>query len=190
MGLFAVDLLGRDFGWTIEAQPGQLTRASSAVVNGEAVGLFQDAGEMDWLAAEQKLPENVTSYSSLNAVMESKCVAVLLITDRNLATVSVDKTVIVYRPKSLVAGMGCRKGVPADHLEELLISAFDANGLALASLSCIATAELKKDEPGMLELAQKYNVPIRCYSADELNSVFEGASEQVADGQNPPCPLW
>lgn len=151
MGVFAVDMLGRDLGWTIEAQPGQLTRASAAVVNGEAVGLFQDAGDLDWQSADQEFPQNVTKYSSISAVMESSCAAALLITDRKLPAFIDDKTdekaVVIYRPKTLVAGMGCRKGVSADHLEELLISAFNANGLALASLNCIATAELKRDEP-------------------------------------------
>ena len=185
MGVFAVDLLGRDLGWTIEAQPGQLTRASAAVVNGEAVGLFQDAGELDLRPEDQELPENVTRYSSVDAVMESSCVAALLITDRSLSAFvhdeTDDKAVVIYRPKTLVAGMGCRRGVPADELEGLLTSAFDANGLALGSLSCIATAELKRDEPGIVALAQKYDVPVRCYSADELNSVFEETPQPAVD---------
>lgn len=180
VGVFAVDTLGRDLGWTIEAQRGQLTRASAAVVNGEAVGLFQDAGELDWQSPEEDFPENVTRYSSVDTVMSSNCAAALLITDRNIPALvdskTGDKAVVVYRPKTLVAGMGCRKGVPAHHLEELLNSAFNANGLSLASLNCIATAELKRDEPGLLEVAQKYGVPVQCYTANELNSVFGGNS--------------
>lgn len=188
MGVFAVDLLGRNFGWTIEAQPGHVTRASAAVVNGEDVALFQDAGEVDWQPEDQELPINVTRYSSIDAVMESNCAAALLITDRSLPAIADEKAVVVYRPKTLVAGMGCRRGVPADHLAEVLISAFDANGLSLASLNCIATAELKRDEPGILELAQKLNVPVRCYSADELNSIFGEVTRSGADavGGNPP----
>ena len=193
-GVFAADMLGRDFGWTIETEPGQLTRASAAVVNGEHVGLFQDAGEPGWQSAGQEIPINVTRYSSIDAVLKSDCVAALLITDRVISDVVDDKrnnkAVVVYRPKTLVAGMGCRKGVPADHLEELLSRAFETNALALTSLSCIATAELKKDEPGLLELAQKYDVPFRCYSADELNSVFGEQSKAGPDaaGGNPPNP--
>ncbi len=198
MRVLAVDLLGQDLGWKIEAQPGQITRASAAVVNGEAVALAQDAGDLSWRQANQevpqKLPDNVTIYPSIDAATESNWAAALLITDRdisaNLDKHTGDDAVVIYRPKTLVAGMGCRRGVATEHLEQLLISAFDANGLSLASLSCIATAELKKDEPGILELAQKYDVPVRCYSADELNSVFEARSQSEVDGEgvNPPNP--
>ena len=87
-GVFAVDMLGRDLGWAIEAQPGQLTRASAAVVNGEPVGLFQDAGELDWQSADHEVPINVTEYPSLDAVMKSDCAAALLITDRLIPNVS------------------------------------------------------------------------------------------------------
>ena len=40
----AVDLLGADLGWRIEASSTMVTRASAAVVNGEPVGVYQDAG--------------------------------------------------------------------------------------------------------------------------------------------------
>ena len=198
MGVLAVDLLGRNLGWTIEAQPGQITRASAAVVNGEAVALAQDAGDLNWRQTDQdfpqELPNNFTIYPSIDAATESKWAAALLITDRdisaNLDKYATEDAVVIYRPKTLVAGMGCRRGVATEHLEQLLISAFEANCLSLASLSCIATAELKKDEPGILELARKYDVPVRCYSADELNSVFEATSQSGVDarGVNPPNP--
>lgn len=180
MGVFAVDLLGQDLGWTIEAQPGQITRASAAVVNGETVGLFQDCGETDWQPEGQELPKNITRYPSVAAVMESSCSAALLITDRKVFGLSANMAVVVYRPKTLVAGMGCRRGVPVEELEELLTSALEVNGLASASLGCIATADLKRDEAGILGLAQKYDVPIRFYNTGELNSVFDEA--QLGEG--------
>jgi len=186
LGVFAADMLGRELGWTIEARPGHLTRASAAMVNGEAVGLFQDAGETDWQSAGQELPNNVTIYSSIGALTGSNCAAALIITDRNDSEKAEDaasnKAVVVYRPKTLVAGMGCRKGVPADHLLELLTKAFEANALSLSSLSCIATADLKRDEPGLIELAAKYDVPLRCYSTGELNSVFGEESSNATTG--------
>jgi cobalt-precorrin 5A hydrolase len=69
--------------------------------------------------------------------------------------------------------MGCRRGVPLKELEELLVTTFQQNNLSLRSLSCIATADLKKDEAGILALVDKYSVPLVCYDRQELNSVFE-----------------
>jgi cobalt-precorrin 5A hydrolase len=84
-----------------------------------------------------------------------------------------DKIVVVYRPRSLVVGLGCRRGVPAPELDELLIATFRQHNLALASLRCIATAELKRDEAGIQQLAEQYGVPVYCYTADELNRQFQ-----------------
>jgi cobalt-precorrin 5A hydrolase len=78
--------------------------------------------------------------------------------------------------------MGCRRGASVEELEELLLTTFDSHNLAHRSLRCIATAELKRNEPGIQELADKYGVPVVYYSSDELNSVFEG--------RNPPSPLF
>ncbi len=44
----AVDLLGRELGWTLQASSADLLRASAAVVNGEPVALVQESGSPDW----------------------------------------------------------------------------------------------------------------------------------------------
>ena len=178
----AVDLLGREFGWTIEADSTTVTRASAAVVNREPVGVYQEAGEPGWWPGHLALPDNIMWHESLDALAGSGCTAALIIADEkdpfvklgtSLAQATQGKHVILYRPRSLVAGMGCRRGVPADELEQLLVDTFQANNLSLDGLGCIATATLKQDEPGLLALAAKYRASFRCYDADELNGVFE-----------------
>jgi cobalt-precorrin 5A hydrolase len=184
-GTLAVDLLGQESGWQLEAAPLAVTRASAAVVNGEPVGIYQEAGERDWWSQDRSLPENITVYPSLDALAASPCPVVLIITDRLSATsresldyrqALKDKIVILYRPRSLVVGMGCRRGVPAEELEQLLVDTFRKSNLSLDSLSCLATAELKNDEAGILALAEKYGVPLHFYSTEELNSIFQPQS--------------
>ena len=198
-GTLAVDLLGHELGWRIEAAPAALTRASAAVVNGDPVGVYQEAGEPEWWPPDRPLPGNIVRYPSLDALLEAPCAAVLLITDRLTPMGSgpkgrladgKDRAVVVYRPRTLAAGMGCRRGVSVAELDDLLIGAFERHGLALSSLRCIATAELKRDEPGIGELADKYGVPVQCYTSEELNSVFgpqTSLGNEVAGG-DPPNP--
>lgn len=180
-GTLAVDLLGQEFSWYLEAESLAVTRASAAVVNGELVGVYQEAGESNWWPDNRPLPENIRVYPSLEALAASPCVAALIIADReNLVAWCLggeigDKFVVLYRPRTLVVGMGCRRGVPAGELEQLLINTFQQHNLALKSLRCVATAELKKDEPGINQLADKYGVPVYCFGAEELNQVFQSA---------------
>ena len=181
LGTLAVDLLGSEFGWRIEASSTMVTRASAAVVNGEPVGVYQDAGERDWWDADRTPPKNLNICESVDALLGFP--NVLLISDRvdvsDKAAAIEPETLVVYRPKSLVVGIGSRQGVGVGELEGLLRGTFAATGLAVESIRCIATAELKRDEPAIGLLARWLGVPVRYFGADELNSMPgpSGASE-------------
>lgn len=174
-GTLAVDLLGREFGWRLSAGATTVTRASAAVINGQPIGVWQGAGEPGWWPDETPLPDNITVYPALDDLAASACAAALIITDTldPLDTLLADKITVVYRPRSLVAGMGCRRGVPVAELESLLAQTFKKNGLALECLAGIATAEIKRGEPGLEQLAERHGVPLSFFQAGELNQVFE-----------------
>ena len=180
-GTLAVDLLGREFGWKVEAPPNAVTRASAAAVNRDPVGVFQEAGESEWWTPDCPLPDNITLYPSLEDLGRSGSAAALVISDRTdpcrglpepAARRLSSAHTVLYRPRSLVAGMGCRRGVPLEELEELLVETFRANNLSLDSLGALATATIKQDEAGLVALAKKHGVRMVCYGPDELNAVF------------------
>ena len=180
-GTLAVDLLGQERGWQLEADSVDVTRASAAMINGEPVGICQQAGEPDWWPPDRPWPDNLRVYSSLEILAASSCAAALVISDQvapdtgngpSYRDAVGDKPLVLYRPRSLVVGMGCRRGVPSEELEELLLDTFSQHNLALKSLRCIATAELKRDEPGLLRLAETYGVALQCYSSAALNGMF------------------
>lgn len=173
LGTLAVDLLGREFGWRIEASSAMITRASASVVNGEPVGVYQDAGERNWWDADKPLPSNLSIRESLEELAQYP--NVLLISDRvdvsDRVAATAPETLIIYRPRSLVVGIGSRRGVGVDELELLLRNTFAAHDLSPNSIGCIATAELKRDEAGINLLAERLGVPVLHYDADALNAM-------------------
>ena len=186
LGTLAVDLLGSEFGWRIEASSAMVTRASAAVVNGEPVGVYQDAGERGWWDAVKPLPSNVTVCESVEELAQFP--NALLISDRVdfsdrvaafKSKTRASDTLVIYRPPSLVVGIGSRRGVGVDELEGLLRDTFAAEGLAVGSVRCIATAELKRDEAAIGLLAERLGAPVLYFGADELNGMpgTSGASE-------------
>lgn len=183
-GTLAVDLLGQQFGWTIETWAGaeaqSVTRASAALVNLRPVGVYQEAGETDWWDSEIPLPENITIYPTLQQLSAARCDASLVITDRIVSSDSMPPSpaTIVYRPRSLVVGIGCRKGVPVEDLETLLVNTFANHSLCIDSLACIATAELKRGEEGLVRLAEQHSIALEHYSTQELNAVFDSQLEE------------
>ena len=82
-------------------------------------------------------------------------------------------------PRSLILGIGCRKGKCAQELEAFLMELLKQEKLSLSAFDKITSIDLKKEEPGICELAQKLNLPFETYSADILSvmpGVYEGSA--------------
>jgi cobalt-precorrin 5A hydrolase len=69
---------------------------------------------------------------------------------------------------TLVVGFGCQRGCPASTLRALLDQALQAHRIELRTVKALATIDLKRDEPGLLELATQLNLPLRQFSSAEL----------------------
>ncbi|MCM2289084.1 MAG: cobalamin biosynthesis protein CbiG [Sulfuritalea sp.] len=102
----AVDLLGRELGWTFEATHDEVVRASAAVVNDEPVALVQEAGSEDWWTHHANgrsgpLPANLQRFALLEDVAPEKFGAVLWISEREMPSAFAAPLAgkrIVYRP--------------------------------------------------------------------------------------------
>jgi cobalt-precorrin 5A hydrolase len=81
--------------------------------------------------------------------------------------------VLVLRPGSLVAGMGCNRGTDVKEMRDLLVETFAANRLAIASLRALATVDLKADEPGLLALAESLKLSLTVFTRDRLKGVAQ-----------------
>jgi cobalt-precorrin 5A hydrolase len=68
----------------------------------------------------------------------------------------------------IVAGLGCRKGSTMEELLSALDAACTAAGISRESLAALATGDIKREEPGMLQLAERLGLPLRIVSDDAL----------------------
>ncbi|MEU8300751.1 precorrin-3B C(17)-methyltransferase [Micromonospora sp. NPDC048909] len=149
-GLPGLDTLG----WPVE---GAVAAVSRAILDGEPVRLVADA---TWPLPA--LPGNVHPGAGPDAGHR------LLVTDR---IVPLDGRTVVLRPPSLVAGVGASRGVPAGEVRELLHRTLADAGLSPASLRCLASADVKADEAGIVATAQALGVPLLTRPAAELAAV-------------------
>lgn len=78
---------------------------------------------------------------------------------------------LLLRPRNIIAGIGCRKGIGAELLENGLRDVLQANGLKPEQVRMLASIDLKKEEPALLALSGKYQIPFVTYSADELRRI-------------------
>jgi len=72
--------------------------------------------------------------------------------------------------KTLIVGLGCRKGVTAAVIVEAIELALAKAECSVDDVRLLATADLKKDEPGMREAAQKLKLPLRIISSEAIRN--------------------
>jgi cobalamin biosynthesis protein CbiG len=70
----------------------------------------------------------------------------------------------------LACGIGCRRGTSAEDIEAA-IGAARKELRSVEAIAVIATEESKTDEPGLLEAARRFGIPLVAFSARELESV-------------------
>ena len=87
---------------------------------------------------------------------------------------------MILREREIVAGLGCRRGKECEKIYEALKSSADKLGIDLSRINKIASAEIKKDENGMLELSDKLNIPISFVEIEKLR-LFESQDIQKSE---------
>ncbi|MCG8706855.1 cobalt-precorrin 5A hydrolase [Brenneria sp. 4F2] len=71
-------------------------------------------------------------------------------------------------PKRVVAGIGCRRSTPPHTLESLLSQQLAENHFDPLALRAIGSVVIKRDEPALLQLAQRRQVSFELFDVDEL----------------------
>ncbi len=167
LGLPGLDLIGRAWGWQMEGTE-QLTAASAAVVRGNPVAVWQDAGPRDWWEPFGPWP---ASFVRLDAWPPTGHWGALLVISDRILDVEGHGPAVVYRPPTLVLGAGCRRGVPFAEIEAMFLAVCRDREVSPLSLGVVATAVLKMSEPGLVELAARHGAPLWAYTLKELAGV-------------------
>ncbi|WP_046175242.1 cobalt-precorrin 5A hydrolase [Domibacillus indicus] len=165
-----VDMFGREFGWTFEYDR-FLTQAAAAVVNEEPVLIVQESGEPDWWKHDRPVPAHIKTAASVEEALETPHNAALVVTHRLLDEAELEglRYPVVYRPKSIVLGIGCNRGTEAEEIEQVIDEVLDDLSLSKTSVRSISSIDLKKDEAGILAVAEKNSWPFLTFTAGQLN---------------------
>ncbi|HEY0717801.1 MAG TPA: precorrin-3B C(17)-methyltransferase [Streptosporangiaceae bacterium] len=156
-GTVALDDFGADLGFTVE--PGSdLAAVGTAILSGQRVTL---STEMTWPLPP--LPPNVVPGGPEPGV------PAIVVTDR--LTPARPGPTVIYRPPSLVVGLGASRGVPASEISALIDQVLGSAGLSPRSVRAAATADLKADEEGLVAAVRERGWPLVTFSAHDLAGV-------------------
>ena len=126
-----VDLVGKEFGWKIDDDT-TVTKVSAFMVNKEKIGVFQDAGEKGWWKKE--LPENVSKYENFEGLKNSGSKGFLIISDQ-VFNDEILENAVVYRPRTLVVGVGLHWNTSKDTIKSGLKSSLEKFHLSNESIA-------------------------------------------------------
>ena len=145
-GLFAVDVWAKGNGLVITDRT-RAKEVSAALLDGTPVGFASDFGH--------PCPEGLTDGPAELGVW---------VTDRT-GDGPFSRT-LRLAPKSLILGIGCRRGTEQAAIEALASAALA--GYEPRAVAAVATIDLKKDEPGLLAFCQAHHLPLRTFPAEVL----------------------
>ena len=163
----AVDLVGKDFGWEID-DDSNVTKISAFMVNEEKIGVYQNCGRKDWWTG--KLPPNVTIYPTINELKNSDSKGYLIVTDQIVDNILLENAV-VYRPPSLVVGVGLHWDTTKETIKDGLMSCVTKFKLSEKSIARFVSIKKEKDVVGLVELAKEMSKSIQYFEKEELASI-------------------
>jgi cobalt-precorrin 5A hydrolase / precorrin-3B C17-methyltransferase len=171
VGVPALDSFGRDLGFRLE-EDSDPAAVGAALVSGEKIRLVSD---QRWPVGP--LPENVVKTDERDAPL-------ILISDR---LEEIPRPSVIYRPPSLIAGVGCSRGTGANEIIGLLEPSLEEAGLSRKSVAVLASVDAKRHEPGLLEAAERMGVPVHFHPAEDLSAVeVPNPSEVVREAVETP----
>ncbi|AEG59179.1 cobalt-precorrin 5A hydrolase [Desulforamulus ruminis] len=145
----ALDLLARELACRIYP-PSEIKRFNRFLVEGEQVILYSR-----WALS----PEYRAGFTYIDRQEDIPLGhPVVYITNRIVPLGPQPR--LLLRPRNLVVGVGCRRGVKADQIIGAIKAVFKGEKLSLLSLQALATVDVKMKEPGLLQAAEYFKVPL------------------------------
>ncbi|MBE0558283.1 MAG: cobalamin biosynthesis protein, partial [Proteobacteria bacterium] len=72
--------------------------------------------------------------------------------------------------KSVIVGIGCRRGTPAERIVAAIRAALAEAGISLDEVRMIASADIKADEAGLIAAGEALGAPLRFIPAAEIRA--------------------
>lgn len=180
LNLPSIDTFGNIFGW--QKGEGNWTEVSINIARNKPILIQQNSGLNWW---QNRLPSH---HSFIFDTFESSSVKTATENNENslkikvkdikgMVYIGVEKTpkvdipCVSWHPRLLWVGIGCERDTSVSLIESAVTEVLNKYNLERKAIASLATIDLKNDEIGILALAEKWNLPLQIFTAEELNSV-------------------
>jgi cobalt-precorrin 5A hydrolase len=87
---------------------------------------------------------------------------------------------LILKEKKIVVGIGCRRGKECEFILDGFNQSLNDLNISPSRVNMLASAEIKKDEKGILELSEKLEIPVEFVDMDKLK-LFESNDVSKSD---------
>ena len=153
-----IDVLAQDLYLSIDDTKEILHFNKSILDSKEVVFTVNSNGNYDYLFEylnDNTLEMDVSIYFSSRideGEIEAKC----------------DDHTITLRPRKIVFGIGCRRGKSCEEINKAVDIVLNDLNINKSRIDMLSSVEIKKDEKGILDLAQKLDIPVNFVELDKL----------------------
>ncbi|MCY6372168.1 cobalt-precorrin 5A hydrolase [Clostridium ganghwense] len=73
--------------------------------------------------------------------------------------------------RNIILGIGCRRDFDTEKMQKTVREVLEENNIDIRSVSVIATAEVKKDEKAIIELAKTLNSELKIFTLEQIENI-------------------
>ncbi len=166
-GLPSFDMLATEHGWAID-DLGRVKLLNSLLLDDGEIAVVDATGLVrSYFHGRGRL----VFHDTFVAALRSGAKGLLFVTNSVVPPQFQAENLLVLRQRNLVLGVGCNSGTSREEIEGVIMANLKRLFLSPRSIACLATAEAKREEPGLLDCAAALEVPLRWYTSEELNEV-------------------
>ncbi|MBO5585067.1 MAG: precorrin-4 C(11)-methyltransferase [Bacteroidaceae bacterium] len=173
-GLWALDTLANQFGWTLlfkaPMQDLTLNDCIYRFVNKQPTALYLRARDEGTEYMERTLPEHVTLVSGFDELKKGNFQLYIIVSPHN-ELLPIGIPTIHYVPRVMTLGVGlAHQAHPADEIHQEINNHIGDMGILPESIREYCTIDVKADEP-YIQRQLYYGHKVRFFTADELAKV-------------------
>ena len=155
-----IDSFGKEWGWKRSGEAKDWSKLVIKQANNEKIFCRQLSGNNLWKSSES-----------------SKHINYLIDEDPYQESTRFDISVHTYHkrtwhPPVLWIGIGCERNTSKELIANSLNNFLESSNISPFSIAGFATIDIKKDEKGILELAEEKNLPIKFFAKEELSKII------------------
>ncbi len=168
-GKFVIPILSGHIGGANELS-GKIAAGIGAIPVITTATDINDKFAVDLYAKENglELPERADIVQISSKVLDGGKVKIRNKAEEAEVYITVDDATISLTRKPYVLGIGCKKGIRKSQFEGYINSVLDDYRLTLDDIGLVATIDIKKNEPGLIEWCRAHKKKLLTFTAAEL----------------------